>query len=136
MTPGSCSTGIHIILEELEEIFEAHIVNLPAGDQFKPAYTAINPKSNIPALARPDGRVGRRCARARRGRGSCLGQARQCGEREHEKGNGTRCFHWAPPSRRRAFTVHSESGKPASNLLTSAATSSGLFAICIISAAR
>jgi glutathione S-transferase len=57
MTPGSCSTAIHIILEELEEIFEAHIVNLPAGDQFKPDYLAINPKANIPALARPDGTV-------------------------------------------------------------------------------
>ncbi len=55
MTPGSCSTGIHIILEELEEIFEAHIVNLPAGDQFKPDYVAINPKGSIPALVRPDG---------------------------------------------------------------------------------
>ncbi|QRG09456.1 glutathione S-transferase N-terminal domain-containing protein [Xanthobacter dioxanivorans] len=55
MTPGSCSTGIHIILEELEEVFEAHIVNLPAGDHFKPDYVAINPKSTIPALVRPDG---------------------------------------------------------------------------------
>ena len=31
MTPGSCSTGIHIILEEMEEAFEAYIVNLPAN---------------------------------------------------------------------------------------------------------
>ena len=50
MTPGSCSTAIHIILEELGEIFQAHVVNLPAGDQFKPDYVAINPKSSIPAL--------------------------------------------------------------------------------------
>jgi len=57
MTPGSCSTGIHIILEELEEVFEAHIVNLPAGDHFRPDYVAINPKSTIPALVRPDGSV-------------------------------------------------------------------------------
>lgn len=55
MTPGSCSTGIHIILEELDEAFEAYIVNLPAGDQFKPDYVAINPKSNIPTLVRGDG---------------------------------------------------------------------------------
>jgi glutathione S-transferase len=55
MTPGSCSTGIHIILEELEEIFEAYIVNLPAGDHFKPDYVAINPKSTIPTLVRRDG---------------------------------------------------------------------------------
>lgn len=57
MTPGSCSTGIHIILEELEEVFEAHIVNLPAGDHFKPSYVAINPKSTIPTLVRKDGTV-------------------------------------------------------------------------------
>lgn len=57
MTPGSCSTAIHIILEELEEVFEAHIVNLPAGDQFKPEFLAVNPKANIPALMRPDGTV-------------------------------------------------------------------------------
>lgn len=57
MTPGSCSTGIHIILEELEEIFEAHIVNLPAGENFKPEYLAVNPKGTIPALVRPDGSV-------------------------------------------------------------------------------
>src|SRR5713226_1134982 len=55
MTPGSCSTGIHIIMEELDEIFEAYVVNLPAGDHFKPDYVAINPKSTIPALVRPDG---------------------------------------------------------------------------------
>ncbi|MFA5952161.1 MAG: glutathione S-transferase N-terminal domain-containing protein [Hyphomicrobium sp.] len=55
MTPGSCSTGIHIILEELDEVFEAHIVNLPAGDHFKPDYVAINPKSTIPTLVRRDG---------------------------------------------------------------------------------
>jgi hypothetical protein len=57
MTPGSCSTAIHIILEELGEIFEATIVNLPAGDHFKPDFVAMNPKSTIPALRLPDGRV-------------------------------------------------------------------------------
>lgn len=55
MTPGSCSTGIHIILEELEEVFEVYIVNLPAGDHFKPDYVSINPKSMIPTLVRKDG---------------------------------------------------------------------------------
>ncbi len=55
MTPGSCSTGIHILLEELEETFEVYVVNLPAGDHFKPDYVAINPKSTIPTLVRRDG---------------------------------------------------------------------------------
>ncbi len=55
MTPGSCSTSIHIILEELDQVFEVYIVNLPAGDHFKPDYVAINPKSTIPALVRKNG---------------------------------------------------------------------------------
>lgn len=55
MTPGSCSTGIHILLEELDRPFEAYIVNLPAGDQYQPGYLAINPKSTIPTLVRDDG---------------------------------------------------------------------------------
>jgi glutathione S-transferase len=57
MTPGSCSTGIHIILEELEEIFEVTIVNLLAGDQYKPDYAAMSPKSTVPVLVKPDGGV-------------------------------------------------------------------------------
>lgn len=55
MTPGSCSTGIHILLEELDLAFEACIVNLLAGDQYKPEYVALNPKSSIPTLVRDDG---------------------------------------------------------------------------------
>jgi glutathione S-transferase len=55
MTPGSCSTGIHILLEELELPFEVYPVNLMAGDQFKPEYIGINPKSTIPTLVRDDG---------------------------------------------------------------------------------
>jgi glutathione S-transferase len=55
MTPGSCSTGIHILLEEIGTVFEVYIVNLPAGDHLKPDYLAINPKSTIPTLVRNDG---------------------------------------------------------------------------------
>jgi glutathione S-transferase len=57
MTPGSCSTGIHILLEELDVPFEAYIVNLPAGDHYKPDYVALNMKSTIPMLVRNDGSV-------------------------------------------------------------------------------
>jgi glutathione S-transferase len=55
MTPGSCSTGIHILLEELELPFEVTIVNLPRGDHTTPEYLAINPKGTIPTLVRNDG---------------------------------------------------------------------------------
>ena len=57
MTPGSCSTGIHILLEECGLIFEVTIVNLLAGDQYKADYAAINPKGSIPALVLDDGTV-------------------------------------------------------------------------------
>jgi len=57
MTPGSCSTGIHILLETLELPFEVTIVNLPAGDHRQPGYLALNPKGTIPALQLDDGRV-------------------------------------------------------------------------------
>ena len=55
MTPGSCSTGIHILLEECGLVFEAYIVNLLAGDQHRKDYLAINPKGSIPALLLDDG---------------------------------------------------------------------------------
>lgn len=55
MTPGSCSTGIHILLEECGLVFEAYIVNLLAGDQYKKEFLAINPKGSIPALVLDDG---------------------------------------------------------------------------------
>ena len=55
MTPGSCSTGIHILLEEAGLVFEAYVLNLSKGDHLKPEYLAINPKGTIPTLVRDDG---------------------------------------------------------------------------------
>ncbi len=55
MTPRSCTSSIHILLEEIDKPFEVYIVNLPAGDQYKPDYVAINPKSTILTLIRDDG---------------------------------------------------------------------------------
>jgi glutathione S-transferase len=57
MTPGSCSTGIHILLETLELPFEAWIVNLPAGEHLRPEYLKINPRGTIPTLVLDDGRA-------------------------------------------------------------------------------
>lgn len=57
MTPGSCTTGIHILLEELELAFEVYPVNLLAGDNRKPEYLAINPKGAIPTLVKDDGQA-------------------------------------------------------------------------------
>lgn len=55
MTPGSCATGIHILLEELELVFSANIVNLVKGDQRTPEFLAINPRGTIPVLVLDDG---------------------------------------------------------------------------------
>jgi glutathione S-transferase len=55
MTPGSCTTGINILMEELGLVFEAQIVNLPAGDNDTPEYRALNPKGTIPTLLKDDG---------------------------------------------------------------------------------
>ena len=59
MTPGSCSTGIHILLETLELPFEAWILNLPAGDHLKPEYLAINPRGTFPMPMLADAGAGR-----------------------------------------------------------------------------
>jgi glutathione S-transferase len=56
MTPGSCSTGIHILLETLELPFEARIVNIPAGEHLRPEYLKINPRGTIPTLVLNDAR--------------------------------------------------------------------------------
>jgi len=57
MTPGSCTTGIHILMEELELVFEAHLVNLLNNDHKTPEYIAMNPKSSIPMLITNEGCV-------------------------------------------------------------------------------
>lgn len=57
MTPGSCTTGIHILLEELEQIFQVVVVNLLNDDHKSDDYVALNPKSSIPMLVTDEGRV-------------------------------------------------------------------------------
>jgi glutathione S-transferase len=56
-SPGSCSLGIHILLHEVGKPFTAHRVKLMEGEQYKPEFTAINPKSKVPTLVRDDGSV-------------------------------------------------------------------------------
>jgi glutathione S-transferase len=53
--PGACSIGIHVLLEEIGKPYEPVLVNLREGAQHKPEYTAINPKSKVPALLDDDG---------------------------------------------------------------------------------
>src|SRR5215475_3071782 len=56
-SPGACSVGIHVLLEEIGKPYEAHLVNLREGAQFKADFTAVNPKSKVPTLVRDDGSI-------------------------------------------------------------------------------
>ena len=47
-SPGACSIGIHVLLEEIGKPYEAQLVNLREGAQFKPDFTAVNPKNPSP----------------------------------------------------------------------------------------
>jgi len=56
-SPGSCSVGIRILLEEIGEPYQVLTVNLAKAEQKSPEYLAVNPKGKVPALVRPDGRI-------------------------------------------------------------------------------
>jgi glutathione S-transferase len=55
--PGACSIGIHVLLEEIGKPYESQAVNLREGEQYKPGFASVNPKSKVPALQRDDGSV-------------------------------------------------------------------------------
>jgi glutathione S-transferase len=55
--PGAYSLGIHLLLEEIGKPYETQRVNLQEGAQYKPDFTAVNPKSKVPTLVRDDGSV-------------------------------------------------------------------------------
>ncbi|ABV94143.1 putative glutathione S-transferase [Dinoroseobacter shibae DFL 12 = DSM 16493] len=44
-----------IALEEMGLPYTTHLVNIGAGDQFKPAFLAISPNNRMPAITDPDG---------------------------------------------------------------------------------
>jgi glutathione S-transferase len=54
---GACSLGIHILLEEIGKPYEAQAIKLRDGEQYQPAFTAINPKSKVPTLVLGEGMV-------------------------------------------------------------------------------
>lgn len=56
-TPGACSLAAHILLEELDFIFEAHVVDILNGGGDCPEYREINRNGSIPSLVLSDGRV-------------------------------------------------------------------------------
>ncbi len=56
-SPGACSMGIHIILEEIGASYELVKLDLKAGEQHRPPFSEINPKGKVPTLVRDDGMV-------------------------------------------------------------------------------
>ncbi|GGG32423.1 glutathione S-transferase [Caldovatus sediminis] len=56
-SPGACSIGIHLLLEEIGKPYETVLTNTREGAQFRPEFVAINPKSKVPTLVRDDGSV-------------------------------------------------------------------------------
>ncbi|HYZ32491.1 MAG TPA: glutathione binding-like protein [Crenalkalicoccus sp.] len=56
-SPGACSVGIHVLLEEIGKPYEAVKLSFAEQEQYKPAFTSINPKSKVPTLVRDDGSV-------------------------------------------------------------------------------
>jgi glutathione S-transferase len=49
-SPGACSLAPHIVLEEIEVLFEAHAIDLAQGEQDQADYRSINPRGRVPAL--------------------------------------------------------------------------------------
>ena len=56
-SPGACSVGIHVLMEEIGKPYEAQAVNFREREQYQPAFTEKNPKSKVPTLVRDDGSV-------------------------------------------------------------------------------
>lgn len=54
-SPGSCSTGILILLHEIGAPFRVEIVDLRKKEQQSEGYKARNPKGKVPLLVRGDG---------------------------------------------------------------------------------
>ncbi|GAA4532665.1 glutathione transferase GstA [Chelativorans composti] len=53
-SPGACSLGIHLLLEEIGKPYSLSLVDLKSGAQYAPDYVKLNPKSKVPALLRDD----------------------------------------------------------------------------------
>jgi len=56
-TPFTSGNAVLIALLEAGIAHEVRYVNLRAGEQRQPAFLAVNPKGQVPALRLPDGRV-------------------------------------------------------------------------------
>ena len=55
--PMSRSTGVLVLLEELQAPHRLHVLNLKAGTQRDPAFLAVNPMGKVPAILHGDALV-------------------------------------------------------------------------------
>ncbi|MGH7121891.1 MAG: glutathione S-transferase family protein [Acetobacteraceae bacterium] len=56
-SPGACSLGIHVLLEEIDKPYDKTAISLQGLDQYKPDYIKVNAKSKVPTLVRDDGSI-------------------------------------------------------------------------------
>src|SRR4051812_11748102 len=56
-SPGACSLGIHVLMDEIGKPYGLKKVSLKDGEQYKPEFLSINPKAKVPTLVRDDGSV-------------------------------------------------------------------------------
>ncbi|SHK48367.1 glutathione S-transferase [Shimia gijangensis] len=56
-SPGSCSDGILLLLEEVRAEYEVVVIDVMKGMQRTPEFLGKNPKGKVPALMRKDGLV-------------------------------------------------------------------------------
>ena len=54
-SPGACSLGIHVLLEEIGKPYELVRLDMKAGEQRRAPFTDLNPKGKVPTLQRDDG---------------------------------------------------------------------------------
>ena len=55
-SPGACSLGIHVLLEEIGKPYDLEQVNLSLAPPERNV-TKVNPKARVPTLVRDDGSV-------------------------------------------------------------------------------
>lgn len=55
--PGTCSMGIHILLEEIGKPYELSKLDIRGGENTRPPFSGLNPKGKVPTLQRDDGSV-------------------------------------------------------------------------------
>lgn len=56
-SPGACSLGIHLLLEEIGAPYEAIRVSTRSGELQQSPFIDLNPKGKVPTLQRDDGGV-------------------------------------------------------------------------------